>query len=223
MIFTSPSRQRAVATARGLTALGVGCAIGFVARGASASTGASLPAHADVEGAPAPVAEIRSPGGARRTAPWTDLSRTPLEPGRYELRVKLVTPAPGGAIVVPPCAGRGSVRVDGKEVEALAGPLVVGVTSGPHSVDVVLEVSDYERRIACGEPVRTGAIRRTIEGLGVLTFDSPRGARGSGKAVVYLPPGSDATRPRPLPWVCIRGTAPRGRTPRTPSSWRRRG
>jgi enterochelin esterase-like enzyme len=66
-------------------------------------------------------------------------------------------------------------------------------------------VSRYERRIACGDPVRVGRRETTRDGLALLTFDSPHAARGGGRAVLYVPPGHDAHRAAPLlvgahPW-----------------------
>jgi pimeloyl-ACP methyl ester carboxylesterase len=111
----------------------------------------------------------------------------------------------GGALQVPPCAGRGRLALDGREASAPAGPAIVQLGPGAHSVDVAIAVSQYERRIACGEHPRTGTEVRTQEGLGVLSFGSPHGPRGGGRAVVYVPPGHDASKPAPLlvgvhPW-----------------------
>jgi len=41
-----------------------------------------------------------------------------------------------------------------------------------------------------------GRAIRTIDGLGLLRFDSPYASRGGGEAVVYVPPGHDMQRPR---------------------------
>jgi pimeloyl-ACP methyl ester carboxylesterase len=72
------------------------------------------------------------------------------------------------------------------------GPIVVPVAPGPHEIVLQIDVSRYERRIACGERVRIGrAEETTTAGLGLLVFESPHAARGGGKAVVYVPPGHD--------------------------------
>ena len=61
---------------------------------------------------------------------------------------------------------------------------------GAHEIVIQIDVSRYERRIACGERVRVGrAEETTTAGLGLLVFESPHAARGGGKAVVYVPPG----------------------------------
>jgi pimeloyl-ACP methyl ester carboxylesterase len=70
---------------------------------------------------------------------------------------------------------------------------------------MAVEASRYERRIACGERPRVGPAARTVEGLGVLEYDSLFGARGGGRAVVFVPPGHDAKRASSLlvgthPW-----------------------
>jgi pimeloyl-ACP methyl ester carboxylesterase len=135
-------------------------------------------------------ADVRRAGAAWKAIPWADLSTTTLEPGKYDVRVRLVAPD-GAGVAIPVCAGRGAVRIDGRDVAAPAGPLAAPVAAGPHEVLVAVEVSRYERRIACGEPVRVGPLDVSRDGLGVLSFDSPYAARGGGQAVVYVPPGLD--------------------------------
>jgi pimeloyl-ACP methyl ester carboxylesterase len=83
--------------------------------------------------------------------------------------------------------------------------VLVGVGPGGHELVLEVKVSSYERRIACGERPRVGAVVTTREGLGVLAFDSPYGPRGGGQAVVYVPPGHDLAKPAALlvglhPW-----------------------
>jgi pimeloyl-ACP methyl ester carboxylesterase len=64
------------------------------------------------------------------------------------------------------------------------------VAPGSHEIVIQVNVSPYERRIACGERVRVGrAEETTTAGLGLLVFESPHADRGGGKAVVYVPPG----------------------------------
>jgi pimeloyl-ACP methyl ester carboxylesterase len=92
---------------------------------------------------------------------------------------------------VPACAGRKTIRVDGHAVAGPPGPVVVPVEAGDHEVTIGVDVSKYERRVACGEPVRAGAARETTEGLGEIAFESPHAARGGGRAVVFVPPGHD--------------------------------
>ncbi len=96
---------------------------------------------------------------------------------------------------VPPCAGRKGVTLDGVAVASPTGPVVMHAGAGAHDVVIAIKVSPYERRIACGQPVRVGTASKTIEGLGVMSFASPHGAAGGGKAVVFVPPGHDTGRP----------------------------
>jgi pimeloyl-ACP methyl ester carboxylesterase len=156
---------------------------------------ATLAPHlAVVRGADVSAVSVRAErpnGGPWRSVPWDDLERTPLEPGGYEIR--LATEAAGGnaSLSVPPCAGRGRVTVDGRDVAAPPGPLVVPLRPGSHEVVAFVTVSAYERRIACGDRVRVGEAVQTNEGLGLLAFASPWGSRGGGQAVAYVPPGHD--------------------------------
>jgi enterochelin esterase-like enzyme len=180
---------------------------------AAGATAATLPAHAQVRATGSAAAgelttvDVRAAGGPWRASAWDDLSTTPVEPGRYELRLRIVD-APAGAVVqVPVCAGRSGARVDGQGIAETAGPLVVplGAEKSEHDVVVRVEVSRYERRVACGERPRYGATTDTNEGLGTLAFDSPRRDRGGGRAVVYVPPGHDLQAPGALlvglhPW-----------------------
>jgi pimeloyl-ACP methyl ester carboxylesterase len=154
----------------------------------------TLVAHLEVSGddrKDIDAAELRSAGGAWQPAVWGDLGTRPLEPGRYELRFRADAHAPGVAVQIPPCARRTGVRVDGRQTASAPGPLVVPLGVGTHDVVLALEVSAYERRIACGERPRVGAPASTVEGLGTLLFDSPHQRQGGGQAVVYVPPGHD--------------------------------
>jgi enterochelin esterase-like enzyme len=164
----------------------------LAAFGAARAQAATLVPHPDVQGPGIEVADLRPAGGAWRSVAWADLGRSPLAVGRYEVRVRF---SGAGAVQVPPCAGRRSIRVDGRTVTpgaAPAGPVVVPVVSGDHEAVITLDVGKYERRVACGEPVRAGVSRVTTEGLGEMTFDSPHAAQGGGRAVVYVP-GTDVT------------------------------
>jgi pimeloyl-ACP methyl ester carboxylesterase len=83
--------------------------------------------------------------------------------------------------------------------------VLVGVGPGQHELTVAVKVSSYERRVACGERPRVGVVVTTREGLGLLQFASPHGARGGGQAVVFVPHGHDFTKPGPVlvglhPW-----------------------
>jgi pimeloyl-ACP methyl ester carboxylesterase len=119
----------------------------------------------------------------------------PTDPGEVEVRIHADVGPGGGAVEVPPCAGRARVLADGAAVPAPPGPLVVPLGPGAHDVVVTVAVSAYERRIACGEPPRVGTAVRTGEGLGVLGFASPHATAGGGHAVVYVPPGHDVRAP----------------------------
>lgn len=151
------------------------------------------------------AAEVRKANGEWRPTAWDDLERTSLEPGNYEVRVRIETDVPEGAIEVPQCAGRTRVSLDGRRVTSPAGPVVIPIVPGAHEILIAFEVSGYERRIACGEPLRVGPVARGIDGLGVMYFASPHAHGGGGQAVVYVPTGHDPHRPRPLlvgthPW-----------------------
>ena len=173
---------------RRLASLGVVTVAGLAASNASGD--ARLPTHAEVTGSEIVAADVRPAGGAWTAMAWSDLAHTTLEPGRYDVRLRAVAGPSDDAIEIPSCAGRTTVRVDARVVsDGTARPLVARVSPGRHEVVIALDVSRYERRIACGEPLRLGHVEDTLSGLGTLVFDSPSAARGGGKAVVYVPPG----------------------------------
>jgi enterochelin esterase-like enzyme len=156
------------------------------------AAGTWLVSHPEVTGAEIADAEVRPQAGPWTPTAWDDLTHTLLEPGRYEVRLRAVSDKPGEAIQIPVCAGRIAVRVDARAVSDGPGPIVVPVAAGAHDVVITVNVSRYERRIACGERVRVGyAEETTSSGLGLLVFESPHDTRGGGKAVVYVPPGHD--------------------------------
>ena len=172
---------------------------------AARAWGATLQAHADVRGADVPMVSVRAADGAWRAVTWDDLDRTPLDPGRYQVRLPIDTGQDGGSLRVPHCAGRERVVVDGRDVPAPQGPVIVTLSPGSHDVRIAISVSGYEGRVACGERPRAGAAIQTIDGLGTLTFPSPSSPDGGGRAVVYIPPGHDLHAPGPLlvglhPW-----------------------
>ncbi len=123
---------------------------------------------------------------------WDELS-TPKTPGLHAIRFR----AQGQAVLVPHCNGRERVLVDGAVKDpGSKGPLVLRLDDGPaHEVTIEVKASAYEKRIACTEPPRTGAIVRTSDGLSLLRFTSPHAAKGGGEAVVFVPGGHDRTRP----------------------------
>jgi pimeloyl-ACP methyl ester carboxylesterase len=187
-------------------------AAGLVFLGPRAAMAVTLEPHPAVRGVDVTTVDVRADRGAWRTGPWDALDATRLQPGDYELRLAVDGGRDGATVQVPPCAGRRRLVLDGKDAASGAGvrstppgPVLVGVGPGPHELVVGIRVSSYERRIACGERPRVGALVTTREGLGVLAFDSPYGAKGGGEAVVYLPPGHDASQPARLlvglhPW-----------------------
>lgn len=173
-------------------------------------------AHEDVEGPPIDDFEVRSgPPKAnaevlgRATA--ERLTFDDLGKPRSPSSVRLSFVATGSFVRVPHCASRTRIRVDGNDVAApLRGPVVVPLAGdGPHTVDMDSEVSTYEKRIACGERPRVGHRVVRTTGLSTLAFESPRRAThakdGAGRAVVFVPPDHDASRPAALlvgvhPW-----------------------
>jgi pimeloyl-ACP methyl ester carboxylesterase len=173
---------------------------------ASTAFGAQLAPHPTVLlGRDVGAAEVRKASGTWRPASWETLERTSLEPGKYEVRARIEADVSDGAVEVPQCAGRAKVSLDGRGVAAAAGPVVIPIAPGGHEIVLGLEVSGYERRIACGEPLRIGPVAHGVDGLGVLYFASPHARSGGGQAVVYVPAGHDPRRPRPLlvgthPW-----------------------
>lgn len=202
----SPNAAAVTATARSLSA----AAVTATARSLSAAVGAL--AHDDVEGDPVDAFTVRertragaSPDAG--TVSFDELQR-PRAPGPYELGFA----ASGAFVRIPHCAGRKRVRVDGVVRDGgTAGPLVLSLEgASPHDVRVDVDVSKYEKRIACGERPRVGRRITTHEGLGTLTFASPHASTptpsaGGGEAVVYVPPGHDVTKPGALlvglhPW-----------------------
>ena len=190
-------------------AIALGLSAGLVVRQASAAT-ATLEPRAHVRSGDVASVEVRPVGGRWQSSAWDDLERTSLAPGLYELRVRVdgrdIADGTGTtAIEVPWCAGRAHVVLDGHDVGAAPGPVVVPLGGGHHEIAIVVTVSPYEQRIACGEHPRLGEAIRTIEGLGVLSFQSVNTGAGGGRAVVYVPPGHDLNKASPLlvgahPW-----------------------
>ena len=173
--------------------------------GSREATAATLEPHSDVRGTDVLFADVRASGGSWRSWAWDALAQSTLESGNYEVRLRFDAAGADAAIVVPACAGRGDVRVDGRRVLDASGPLVVAVAAGPHELELRVHVTPYEHRIACGDRARVGSRIRTIEGLGVLHFASSAAALGGGQAVVFVPPGHDVHRPGVLlvgahPW-----------------------
>ena len=172
--------------------------------GLSASTALALalqlPLHAHVRGTDVASVEV-----AGKRVEWQALSRTKLDPGPVTLHAAFDGSAAG--VEVPHCGRRGAVTIDGTRYAPAPGPFVVRLLprKEPHVVDVELTISEYERRVTCGEPIHTGVLSESRDGLQLLTFPSPESARGGGHAVLYVPPGHDTTKPAALlvgvhPW-----------------------
>ncbi len=188
---------------RGLFALILACNV--LTTRAVLAGGASLAPHVDVEGTDVTDAELRHGSDPWRKTTWDALGKARLGPGSYEVRVRFLVAAAGGAIAVPACADRRSISIDGRKVAEGPATLASPVAGGWHEMVLAFGVGRYERRVACGERPRVGQAIRTIEGLGLLRFDSPYAARGGGEALVYIPPGHDIHRPGPVlvgthPW-----------------------
>jgi pimeloyl-ACP methyl ester carboxylesterase len=172
---------------------------------ACAARAATLQVHTNVEGVEVASVSVRAVGGAWQLTAWDDLDRLPREPGRYEVRLQADGARGGVTLQLPHCAGRERVVIDGHEVPAPPGPVVVPLSDGAHDVRIAIAVSAYERRIACGDRARYGAPIRSVDGLGLLAFSSPWSAQGGGRAVVYIPGDQERRGPSPLlvglhPW-----------------------
>lgn len=173
----------------------------LVALATAGEARASL-AHVEVEGHPLAHVEVGAKGGAAEAVRFGDLGAR-RTPGVWELRA---TWAGGQAVQVPHCAGRGAITLDGVTHAARPGPLVLALAPGAsHELRFTVNVSKYEKRVACAEPIKVGRAARDTHGLVRVTFPSPAKERGGGEAVVYLPPTRDPTGTGPLlvgvhPW-----------------------
>jgi pimeloyl-ACP methyl ester carboxylesterase len=127
-------------------------------------------------------------GNGQTTTAARDLAVMDVAPGTYPIIVA-VEPQGGEVVVVPPCAVRQNVRVDGRPVAAAdGGPLLLGAESpGRHLITFDVRVSDYERRIACGGDLLVGAPRTDDRGMMRLTFPSTHAKRGGGVAFLRRP------------------------------------
>lgn len=159
---------------------------------------------------------VRDASGHRTAVSWDSLDRTPREPGLYDIEARIASDRAGGVLGVPWCLGTQAVWLDGRPLGLRAGPRVVPVDAGPHTLLLRVAVSAYESRIACSDAPRVGSPRE--DGLGLLRFPSPEGplprrsracARSGGlaggQAVVFVPARHDRSHPGPLlvgthPW-----------------------
>jgi pimeloyl-ACP methyl ester carboxylesterase len=161
-----------------------------------------LLAHDAIEGASIDVMDLASPGGKTESVAFSELGKL-RAPATYTLKLA----ATGEDMRIPHCNGRGAVTVDGTvRDKGSKGPLVVHLGGEQvHEVRIDVVVSAYEKRIACGERVRVGAISRSAEGLALLRFASPHKGPASGEAVAFVPRGHDPKKPGALlvgvhPW-----------------------
>ena len=168
---------------------------------------AAVPTRSAVRGDPVDTVNVARADGSVRAQRFADLSTSPLDP--QTVRVSATFPGDKTGIEIPHCAGRGMVTVDGTAYAPPAGPFVLRLTAKkePHAVSFDVVVSAYERRVACGDPLRVGDVVDVHEGLVRLDFTSPPAAvaRGGGYAILYVPPGHDVRKPGPLlvgvhPW-----------------------
>jgi predicted esterase len=168
--------------------------------------------HESVEGPAVTQVAVQPPGANADTVAWDDLG-APRAPGLHALRFV----ATGRALRIPHCAGRGRVIVDGAvkdtgskgplvlRLETADGPTDAGDAGVGHEVRVEINVSTYERRIACGEPPRAGLPVPTRTGLVRIAFPSPNERAGGGEVVLFVPRGHDPEKPAALlvglhPW-----------------------
>ncbi|MFO0674900.1 MAG: prolyl oligopeptidase family serine peptidase [Polyangiaceae bacterium] len=100
--------------------------------------------------------------------PWSSLARTTRTPGSWRVTGTWSSEA-GESLLVPTCAGRGTVVVDDVLRPAPnAGPFVVPLGPGRHTLRMTVKVSAYEKRIACSAPPtfgRTVASARSSTGV----------------------------------------------------------
>ena len=164
----------------------------------------ALPTRAHVQGPGLASYEVVTSKGSETLA-FSALSRMLLDPQTVQLSGDF--PGDRAGIEVPHCAGRKRVTVDGVVYTPPPGPFVVRlpVRDTNHHMSVELDVSSYERRVACGDMIRTGPVVEGHTGALVLDFPSPASARGGGHAVLYVPAAHDVTKPGPLlvgvhPW-----------------------
>jgi pimeloyl-ACP methyl ester carboxylesterase len=124
---------------------------------------------------------------------WSVVEKT-RAPGKVLLEWH-VTAGSGMALELPVCAGRGAVALDGSSVAVDdPGPVLIPLSAGEHVLSVRLTVSGYERRIACGAPLRLGTADSVDDGLLRLSFPSPHASANGGHAVLFVPLGHDATK-----------------------------
>jgi dienelactone hydrolase len=125
-----------------------------------------------------------------------------LATGHHAITATLVSNDELTYLEVPECAGRGTVSVDDSVYQPPHGPFVVHVPPGRHALSVAIDVSSYEKRVACSGALVLGHLSLVRSGFHVLDFASPEPL--GGHAVLYVPAHHDP-RPGPLlvgvhPW-----------------------
>lgn len=162
----------------------------------ASSAGADAPRHmAHVDGVAIESVELYV-GTKHETVPFRDLPRRVLAPGRVRLEWTTLHGS-GTAIEIPVCAGRRGLRIDGVPTELAEGPAIVPAPTHEthvHSWALDIDVSAYERRVACGAPIRVGTPKWSRAGLGVQSFASPH-PNGGGAATIYVPTRHDERPP----------------------------
>ena len=168
----------------------------------------SLAPHADVWGVDITTVDVRPDGGAWRSAAWDGLGRRPSSRATYEVRLRV----DGGARRRDARRCRSAPGGSAWALDGTAAPLTAGPgrraagTAGAHEVVVTVDVSKYERRIACGERPRVGPRATTREGARRPRVRQPVRVRaGAGRRSSTCRPGHDLARPGPLlvglhPW-----------------------
>jgi pimeloyl-ACP methyl ester carboxylesterase len=166
--------------------------------------------HAAVTGAPVDMVEVRHAGGGAMREPFSALSGEPRTPGIYTVSFRIE--AGPAALEIPPCAGRGAVRVDGERVQnagsgtGTSAAIVADISAkSAHDVSFDVKVSSYEKALRCAYPPRAGTRTQTDRGLSWVSFPSPSARLGGGHAVVFVPRGYQKDKPAPLlvgvhPW-----------------------
>ena len=128
---------------------------------------------------------------------WSGLSKVAIREGLYSLRVWV----PAGGLIdaaeVPTCAVRKRILLNGKPVHAPdRGPTVVQLGGqGSHELTVEINVSTYERRIACGEAIRVGKVGGSREGWTSFRYASDDRKAGGGQSAIFIPRDHDLERP----------------------------
>src|SRR5579883_110427 len=139
----------------------VAAALGWLAP--ASGFAATIQPHAAVRGSEVSRVEVRAAGKTWRGAAWDDLDRARVDPGSYEIRFDADGGSLGAHVQLPHCAGRARITVDGRGVTAPAGPALVALPPGTHDIRITVSVSNYERRIACGDRPRVGEAASSVE------------------------------------------------------------